>query len=523
MKAKKVLMKPLVALITCLIASVSFGQIITSVSPSSGEQGTVTLPITISGSGTSFSNATSTVVEISQGTNTLQVLSVGAVAPESVDLNIRVSNQAPIGNYTVRVFDQNVGMVDMPNGFTVLPNSNPATLLNTSPELTSGTQQSLPVTITTDNTNFSQATDNTIYLSQGTSTILQPIPGSVTVLNDNAIRASFDISQSGATVGSYFNAHCGNSFDGYFDDMNAIAVTDATEVSGMINYSGTYNGVVELYQENTGINPSTYSLVASTPVVGNSYVVTDLAEATYLIRSVPLGMSDVVATYYPNNILWQNATSVTPVPGVPGQYDITPFPSLIANLLGITVNGTLGYGPNGFNKANIVFAEGVEVFLRDTDNNAYLQTVTDANGAYSFANIPDGNYEIMIDIPGYEQVSTYTFTVSGSSVDMNDLDFLIDNNEIFTSGFMGLPKLDKVNLKVYPNPSEGTFNILLPTNLSSFEISVYNCVGTKVFEESVEHNTSNTFKGDLSGVAEGVYIVRLIGEGLTAETRIVKR
>ena len=515
------LMKLLATLFGCLLTVASFSQSITSVSPASAERGTVQLPVTISGSGTNFVNATSSVVEIYQGTNTLQILSINSVQAESVDLDIRVSNLDPLGNYTVRVYDQSVGMVEMANGFTVLPNSTPPTLENTSPELAASTQ-TLPVTITTDNAYFSQATDNTIYLTQGTGTVILPVPGTTTILNDNAIRATFDISQYSVAPGTYLNSHCGNSFDGYFDDISAIMVTDATEVAGTINYTGAYNGVVEMYQENTSQNPSTYSLVATTPVVGNTYVITDLAEATYLIRSVPIGMSDVVATYYPNNIVWQNATSVTTVPGVAGQYDITPFSSIIASALGITVNGSLGYGPNGFNKANIVYAEGVEVFLHDTDNDFYTQTVTDANGAYSFGNLPDGNYEIMIDIPGYTQTSTYSFTVNSSSTDMDDLDFLIDDNEIFTSGFMGLPVLEKQDLAIYPNPTTGMFNIVLPENLKNFEVSVYNCVGAKVWGESVENNFASVFAGDLSAMSKGIYIVRVVGENTVSETRIVK-
>jgi len=514
-------MKLLATIFLSFLAIASFGQSITSVSPSSAERGTVQLPITISGSGTSFTNATSSVVEIYQGANTIQILSINSVQAGSVELDVRVSNLNPLGSYNVRVYDQNVGFVEMTNGFTVLANNNPPVLLNTSPE-EGATTQVLPVTITTDNANFSQATSNTIYLTQGTGTTIFPVPGSTTVLNDNAIRATFDLSAYGLTSGTYLNAHCGNSFDGNFDDLGAIALTDATEVGGTINYAGAYNGVVEVYQENTSLNPSTYSFVASTPVVGNTYVMTDLAEATYLIRSVPIGMSDVVATYYPSNIVWQNATSVTTVPGAPGVYDITPVTAIIASGMGITVNGALGYGPNGFNKANIVFAEGVEVFLRDINNNLYAQSVTDANGAFSFTNVPDGNYEIMVDIPGYTQTSTYTFVVSAASTDMFDMDFLIDNSEIFTSGFMGLPSLEKENLALYPNPTDGTFNIVLPEDLKNFEVNVYNCVGSKVWEKSVQNNFAPVFSGDLSGVSKGVYIVRVVGENMISEIRLVK-
>lgn len=508
----------------CMFGLTSIAQSITAVSPSSGERATATLPITISGSGTSFSNATSTVVEIFQGTNTLQVVSVGSVQPQSVDLNIQISNVDPLGSYTVRVYDQNVGMVDLPNGFTVIPSSNPPVLLATAPNLVSETQV-LPITITMDNAHFSQATSSTMYLSHSTGATIMPLPGTLTVLNDNAIRGTFDIGSAGIgyIAGDSLNSHCWNSIDGSFDDMVSITVVPSGTISGAIDYSGTYNGVVELYIENvTASPPNTYSLVATSPVSGNTYSFSDVAFfGNHLVRSVPIGMNDVVATYYVNNIDWQNASQVVCL-GATNLVDLVPFSSVLASNLGITVNGALGYGPNGFNKSNIVFAEGVEVFLKDTDNNVYAQSTTDVNGSYSFSDIPEGNYEIIVDMPGYDQVSTYAFAVTAGMTDVTDLDFLIDNNEIFISGFMGVSELNKVNLEVYPNPTTGEFNIVVPENLSDFSVSIYNTVGTVVWEQAVKNNTSSIFAGDLSSLSSGVYIVKVNGGNTVSEIRLVK-
>jgi hypothetical protein len=98
---------------------------ITNVSPNSGTQGTLSLPITITGSGTNFSGATSTLVQVlGNNGSTLQVLSINSVTPTSVSVDIAVSNTAFVGGYTVKVYDQLVGnFISLANGFTVIASS----------------------------------------------------------------------------------------------------------------------------------------------------------------------------------------------------------------------------------------------------------------------------------------------------------------------------------------------------------------------------------------------------------------
>ena len=98
---------------------------ITNVSPNSGTQGTLSLPITITGSGTNFSSATSTLVQVlGNNGSTLQVLSINSVTPTSVSVDIAVSNTAFVGGYTVKVYDQLVGnFISLANGFTVIASS----------------------------------------------------------------------------------------------------------------------------------------------------------------------------------------------------------------------------------------------------------------------------------------------------------------------------------------------------------------------------------------------------------------
>jgi Secretion system C-terminal sorting domain/Carboxypeptidase regulatory-like domain len=510
-----------VLILSLLAGPMAFAQTINSVSPNTGEKGSWTLPITITGSGTSFSSATSTVLRIKQGADELEVLAINNVEAETVEADIRISNLKPTGAYSVEVYDSNDGLINLSNGFTVSSNSNAPSFLTTTPEAGSESQM-LPVTISMENTHFAQATDNTIYLTQGTFTIM-PVPGSIEALNDNYLKAMFDLDVPYVSNGDILDSHFGNSHDGYFSDYLAINVTELTTINGIVIYGGTYNGVVELYQKNVGVTPATYSLVATVNVDGsNNYSFSGVANAEYLMRSVPVGMADVVATYFPNAIDWTSSTLVQSDPLNVTTADITPFNSIDLTG-GVTVNGTLGWGPNGFTKAaSVVLAEGVEVFIQDVNNTTYAQATTDANGLYTFSNVPNGNYQIVVNLPGYSQIDTYDFVVNDNSTTFDELDFLIDDHEIFKSGFLSVSKDFDNDLVAFPNPTNGKVFIQMPHVFGNFSADVYNMTGQKIWDKTVTGNNVDQFNVDLTDLPAGMYFVKVQSDSEVLEIRVVK-
>ncbi len=201
-------------------------QTISNVTPNSGSLGTWSLPVTITGSNTDFSAATSTVVKVSQAGNELEVLSVGTITPTSVDFVLRIPFPSLLGAYDVEVYDQTNGTIILPGGFTVVTGPNFPFIVETSPDSVRQ-NWTLPIIISTENTHFSQATDNTIFLTQGTHTIY-PVPGSITAVADDTIRAVFDFNLPFLSIGDLLNSHCGNSFDGILSDYQSIIIVDST-------------------------------------------------------------------------------------------------------------------------------------------------------------------------------------------------------------------------------------------------------------------------------------------------------
>ena len=263
-------MKNLALLISVIcLQSLLHAQNISTVTPNNGLRGTYTLPVTITGVNTHFSAATNTVAKFSQGTNTLQITSVVSVSSTQIDLNLSIPNNANLGSYQVEVYDSTqTNFLNLNNAFTVFPNNQPPSLNTITPNV-SAINQTLPITISTTNTHFSQATDNFIYLVQGSNNLLFP-QTSVTALNDNYIKATFNLNYAGITVGDVLSVAYGNTFDGSFFEPNAITIAESTSINGLVNYGGTFTGVVEVYHQNTNVSPATYTLVADTIVSSNN-------------------------------------------------------------------------------------------------------------------------------------------------------------------------------------------------------------------------------------------------------------
>lgn len=64
--------------------------------------------------------------------------------------------------------------------------------------------------------------------------------------------------------------------------------------------------------------------------------------------------------------------------------------------------------------------------------------------------------------------------------------------------------------RIYPNPNNGVFNIMINGSSSLLDVFVFNVIGEKVFELKIlgDHGA----KVDLSGLQEGLYVVQVMDE-----------
>jgi len=62
-------------------------------------------------------------------------------------------------------------------------------------------------------------------------------------------------------------------------------------------------------------------------------------------------------------------------------------------------------------------------------------------------------------------------------------------------------------LKVFPNPSNGIINIMIPSKCSSYEVNIYNYLGAEIYNNRLMNSGLNTI--DLSGQSSGVYFIKV--------------
>ncbi len=68
-----------------------------------------------------------------------------------------------------------------------------------------------------------------------------------------------------------------------------------------------------------------------------------------------------------------------------------------------------------------------------------------------------------------------------------------------------LPEWDA---RVYPNPNNGVFNIMVTGSSAALDVYVFNVIGEKVFELEIlgDHGA----KVDLTSLIEGIYVVQVV-------------
>lgn len=80
-----------------------------------------------------------------------------------------------------------------------------------------------------------------------------------------------------------------------------------------------------------------------------------------------------------------------------------------------------------------------------------------------------------------------------------------DGNGVIGGEPTVLPNWDA---KIYPNPNNGVFSVMVNGNSSVLDILVFNVIGEKVFELEIlgDHGA----RIDLSGLNKGLYVVQVI-------------
>jgi hypothetical protein len=140
------------------------------------------------------------------------------------------------------------------------------------------------------------------------------------------------------------------------------------------------------------------------------------------------------------------------------------------------------------------------------------KVTTDDAGQAVFTDLLPGDYTYSVSATGFGDV-TGSVTITAADVS-KDIVLLSD---------VGINKIDKGTIKVYPNPTSGNLFVSMPENTGKeVTIRITNIIGTVIIENKVV-NSSGQIKLDVSGLDNGVYFVNISGSGNKNTLKVVKK
>ncbi|MFC2104042.1 C25 family cysteine peptidase [Bacteroidota bacterium] len=123
---------------------------------------------------------------------------------------------------------------------------------------------------------------------------------------------------------------------------------------------------------------------------------------------------------------------------------------------------------------------------------------TDHEGKSLFVNVlPGSDLEFNLSKTGYWNYD--------STLNVNDTNVIFNAQLSVTTG---IDPFENANMKIFPNPSNGLFNLEFSSNISEiYQIEVYNLIGSKVYSDKIEGTTSINQQINISQKAKGIYFV----------------
>ncbi len=151
-----------------------------------------------------------------------------------------------------------------------------------------------------------------------------------------------------------------------------------------------------------------------------------------------LSANGTLDTYYPNALLWTQATPV--VPGNDEEWNpisisIVLQPTLPALTGTGVIEGTVTVNvPDGARRHAPADASGLTVLLQQKGGNIVATTETTATGSYRFENVPFGAYEVLLNIDGCTMLSTTEVTLSETNANASGIDYSVEGDDIVPAG-----------------------------------------------------------------------------------------
>lgn len=296
------------------------------------------------------------------------------------------------------------------------------------------------------------------------------------------------------------------------------------------------DAIIELYNLNR--NPSSPLFTSETE---NGEVVFDnVTDGTYIIRVIEEEKG--LDTYYPNKIIYEEAkvfyfpqNNSEENPNNEFTIELQPIPeSLIGNG---TISGHLTFYniwkglPQKENKntqKNNVQNNNYNLYLKNNETKKIIAyTQSDEDGNYTFNNVPNGTYTVLLDIAERKIKVPNIVTISSNNSMIENADYDIYYNGVFgkiTSDVFDV-KLDNSIVSVFPNPATEFITIKLNREIYKSDRYTINLrtIDGKLIKQLLVKSTrlKEGVKLPIKSYASGFYVLQISNKGTILTKSII--
>jgi len=312
-----------------------------------------------------------------------------------------------------------------------------------------------------------------------------------------------------------------------------IALNATSELGGEVSdKSGNpvYPGYIRAYKS---ASSGAYPMVESAMLDETGrYLFEGLYPGNYTLQVVPdpEAFPEAIPTYLGDIVDWNGAQfNDFSVDDRASFLDIqiTDVPKLTSEDGGGSLSGNLSYEEEGVlkgtmarpvKKGSVILTKRVKKSTHSGEVVAYIET--DEFGNYIFDYVPNGQYLLLVDIPGLAMTEVHEVTIQGDQVKYG-LDYTVGYNEIYTYTGVGIQPEETTDLKIFPNPGNG---LIFMEFLKSgdYQVSIFGADGRMI--ASSEFPAATGYRTmDISELNEGIYMIRIEGPDLSTTCKYVKR
>jgi hypothetical protein len=324
--------------------------------------------------------------------------------------------------------------------------------------------------------------------------------------NYTAVLAALDVDN--ALGGKFLTMQGAPVFPGNVKAFKSTAI--ATGAYPMVDSVGVDESGVFLFE---GLYPGDYIL---------------LATADY--KQYPEG----VPTYSGGALSWNDASIVIIEAGTnfkSNNINLVEVPVLVAGDGNGQMSGNVSYedevtakGTKGkpVTKTSVILKrKATEVKSAPQEEEIVAYVETDELGDYIFGFVPNGEYILIVDIPGLPMEDTYDVVIEEGRIIYYGLDFIVKKNGIVPSGAVGVEELPVNRLMVFPNPGDGLIQIYLPA-AGDYSVRIYNTIG-KLVGSRHYNAAAGRVQIDMTGLQNGMYILKIDGDNLSETLKYIKK